>query len=138
MRQTTPGPPCPNRDCQQPHVVRNGHMSGHQRSRCLGCGAWFGATEGTPLDRLCTPPQEIARALLLVLRRGRLRAAEEVSGHTDETIGQWRYLAVRHAEALTQVLVHDLHLSPLAVDAFWSFVRRRTAPGQAPLRRRMV
>jgi hypothetical protein len=31
MRQTTPCPPCPNRDCQRSHVVRNGHMSGHQR-----------------------------------------------------------------------------------------------------------
>jgi transposase-like protein len=112
-------------------------MSGHQRYRCLGCGAWFGETEGTPLYRLRTPPEEIARALLLVMRRGSLRAAEEVSGHNYETISHWLHLAARHAEALTQVLVHDLQLSTLEVDEFWSFVRRRTAPDQAPLRRRM-
>ena len=138
MRQRTPGPPCPNRDCPQPHVVRNGHMSGHQRYHCLGCGSWFGETEGTPLYRLRTPPEEIAKALLLVRRRGSRRAAEAVTGHTYETISQWRHLAAGHAAALTQVLVHDLQRSTLEVDEFWSFVSRRTAPGQAPLRRRMV
>ncbi len=40
----------------------NGHMSGHQRYRCLGCGAWFGETQGTPLYRLRTPPEAIANA----------------------------------------------------------------------------
>jgi transposase-like protein len=112
-------------------------MSGQQRYRCLGCGAWFGATQGTPLYRLRTPPEEMARALLLVMRRGSLRAAEGATGHNYQTISQWLHLAARPAEALTQVLVHDLHLSPLAVDACWSFVRSRTAPGHRPIRRRM-
>ena len=71
------------------------------------------------------------------MRRGSLRAAEEVSGHNYETISQWLQLAARHAEALTQVLVHDLQLSTLEVDEFWSFVRRRTALGPSPIRRRM-
>ena len=69
MRQTRPCPPCPNGACQQPHVVRNGTLSGHQRYHCLACGAWFGETQGTPLYRLRTPVAEIAQALLLVMRR---------------------------------------------------------------------
>jgi transposase-like protein len=137
MRQTTPCPPCPDRDCQQPHVVRNGHTSAHQRYHCLGCGAWFGETAGTPLYRRRTPPEEIANALLIVMRRGGLRAAEEVTGHNYETIGRWLHLAARHAEALTRAPVHDLHLPTVGVDEFWSFVRRRTAPGHRPIRRRM-
>ncbi len=36
---------------------------------------------GAPLNRL-TPPEEIAGALLLVMRRGSLPAAEEVTGNT--------------------------------------------------------
>jgi transposase-like protein len=132
MHQTTPCPPCPNPACQQPHVVRNGHLSGHQRYHCRGCGAWFGQTQGTPLYRLRTPVAEIAHALLIVLRRGSLRAAEEVTGHKYETIGTWLRLAARHAAALTPVLVHDLHLSTLEVDEFWSFVRRRTSRAPAP------
>src|SRR3712207_7458326 len=40
---------------------------------CRGCGAWFGRTHGTPLYRLRTPPAEIGRALLIVMRRGRMQ-----------------------------------------------------------------
>ncbi len=82
-------------------------------------------TQGTPLYRLRTPVAEIAQALLLVMRRSSLRAAEEVTGHKYETIGHWLHLAAQHAEALTEVLVHDLHLSTVEIDEFWSFVRRR-------------
>ena len=142
MRQLTPCPPYPYPACQQPHVVRNGHLSGHQRYHCRRCGRWFGQTHGTPRYRLRTPPEEIARALLMVMRRGSLRAAEEVTGHNYETIGAWLRLAARHAEALTQVLVHDLHLSTIEVDAFWSFVRRRLVPERqatrTPMERRMA
>ena len=60
------------------------------------------------------------------MRRGSLRAAEEITGHKYETIGRWLRLAAEHAEALTEVLVHDLELSTLEVDEFWSFVQRRT------------
>lgn len=126
MRETIPCPPCPNLACQQPHVVRNGTLSGHQRYHCRGCGAWFGATQGTPLYRLRTPVAEIAQALLIVMRRGSLRAAEDLTGHKYETIGHWLRLAARHAEALTGVLVRDLHLSAVEIDEFWSFVRRKT------------
>ncbi len=119
--------PCPNPNCAAPHVVRNGNIKGRQRYHCRGCGAWFGDTHGTPLYRLRTPPEEIARALLVALRRGSLRAAEEVTGHKYETISHWLELAAGHAEALTRVLVHDLRLSTLEIDEFWSFVRRKRA-----------
>ena len=122
-----PRPPCPTPGCTAPHVVRNGSIKGRQRYHCRGCGAWFGETQGTPLYRLRTPPEEIARALLVALRRGSLRAAEEVTGHQYETISRWRQLAAGHAEALTRVLVHDLRLSTLEIDAFWSFVKRKRA-----------
>ena len=74
-----------------------------------------------------TSPEEVGRSLLVVMRRGSLRAAEEITGHKYETIGRWLRLAAEHAEALTEVLVHDLKLSTLEVDEFWSFVRRRSA-----------
>jgi hypothetical protein len=74
--------------------------------------------------RLRTPPAEIARTLLVVMRRGSLSAAEEITGHKYETIGRWLRAAAQHAEAITQVLVHDLHLSQVEVDAFWSFVKK--------------
>ena len=39
--------------------------------------------------RLHTSAAEVAQALLGVMRRGSLRAAEEITGHTYETIGAW-------------------------------------------------
>src|SRR5258708_11266788 len=104
MRQTMPCPPCPHSTCPhstcphstcphstcpQPHVVRNGTLSGHQRDPGLACGAWFGETQGTPRSRLRTPVAESAQALLLVRRRGSLRAAEASTGQKYENIGPW-------------------------------------------------
>ena len=117
-------------------MVRDGTLGGRRRYHCRGCGAWFGETHGTPLYRLRTPPAEIGRALLVVMRRGSLRAAAEVTGHTDETIGQWLTLAARHAAALEDALVRDLELSTVEVDEFWSFVRRRTSGAGRVTRRR--
>ena|SRR5215218_8833514 len=129
-------PPCPR--CGIVGATRNGHMRGRQRWVCGGCRRSFGATTGTPLYRLKAPPEEVARALLVVLRRGSLRAAEEVTGHKYETIGRWLRLAGEHAAALTDALVHDLELGEVEVDEFWSFVRRkgglpkRAGPGRMP------
>ena len=117
-------------------MVRNGTIKGRQRYHCRGCGAWFGATQGTPLSRLRTPPAEIARALLAVLRRGSLRAAEEQTGHKYETISPWLRLAAAHAEAVSAALARDLGLSTAEVDAFWSFVHRKSAPSPRPTGRR--
>src|SRR5690242_8166917 len=113
--------------CQSAHVVKNGHKDGKQRYRCMDCRATFGPTYGTPLYGLHTNAQEIARTLLVVMRRGSLSAAEEISGHKYETIGVWLRRAGEHAEALTQALVHDLHLSEVEVDAFWSLVKKSVA-----------
>src|SRR5438128_9970074 len=93
-------PTCPNPACEQPHVIRNGSSKGRRRYQCRGCGRFFGETEGTPMYRLHTPVAEVAQALLVVMRRGSLRAAEEITGHKYETIGEWLRRASEHAEAL--------------------------------------
>jgi transposase-like protein len=117
-------PPCPNVECAAPRVVRNGSPGGRQRYRCRGCGTWFGETHGTPRYRLKTPPAEIGRALLVVARRGSLRAAEAVTGHEYETLGRWLHLAARHAAAIEAALGRDLDLSTVGIDELWSFVSR--------------
>jgi hypothetical protein len=85
--------------------------------------------------RLHTPLQEVGRTLLVVISAAALRAAAAIPGHKYETIGRWLRLAAEHAEALTEVLVHDLELSTLEVDEFWSFVRRRSATSSRGTRR---
>jgi len=75
--------------------------------------------------RLKTPAREVAQALVIVMRRGSLRAAEEITGHKYETISEWLKRAARHAETLTQVLANDLHLNQVEIDEFWSFVQKK-------------
>ena len=125
MPDTLPPTPYPCRHCGSPKTVANGRSRGHHRWLCRACGRTFGTTTGTPLAGLKTPPAEIAQALLIVLRRGSLRAAEEITGHKYETIGAWLDRAGRHAEALTDDLVHDLDLDEVEADEFWSFVRTK-------------
>lgn len=72
--------------------------------------------------RLRTPLDEIAQALLIVMRRGSLAAAEDITGHKWETVREWLVRASAQAEAVTEVLVRDLELDEVEVDAFWSFV----------------
>jgi len=76
---------------------------------------------------LKTPAVEVAQALLIVMRRGSLRAAEEITGHKYETIGEWLKRAASHAAAITQVQALDLHLSQVEIDEFWSFVQKKRA-----------
>ena len=134
MMTIPPLPACPNSACEQPHVIRNGSSNGRRRYHCRGCGRFFGATEGTPMYRLHTPAAEVAQALLIVMRRGSLRAAEEITGHKYETIGQWLRRASEHAETLTGILTQDLHLSTVEIDEFWSFVRKKTVHPTKPMR----
>src|SRR6266704_4123194 len=127
-------PTCPNPACEQPHVIRNGSSGGRRRYHCRGCGRFFGDTAGTPMYRLHTPAAEVAQALLIVMRRGSLRAAEEITGHKYETISMWLKRAASHAAALTQVLASDLHLSQVEIDEFWSFVQKKKGQLASPTR----
>jgi transposase-like protein len=126
---------CPR--CGSEQIFKNGSKGGRPRYVCCGCNRSFGPTYGTPLYRLKTPAKEVANALVIVMRRGSLCAAEEITGHKYETIGEWLRRAGEHAEALTEALGADLHLTEVEVDAFWSFVKK-SAPllGTAQTRRR--
>jgi hypothetical protein len=94
-------------------------------------------TVGTPLFRLRTPLPEIVRSILIVLRRGSLRAAEEQTGHNYETISTWIQRIGEHADAVTEVLVRDLELSAVELDEFWSFVGEK-GERVGPRRRRIL
>jgi hypothetical protein len=60
--------------------------------------------------------KESAQTLLMVMRRGSLRAAEEITGHLYETIGEWLRRASEHAQALTAILTQGLHLSTVEIN----------------------
>jgi transposase-like protein len=111
--------------CGAAETVSKGTEKGRRRWRCVTCGRTFGQTLGTPLYRLKTNVAKILRAIQVVLHRGSLRAAEEQTGHNYETIATWLERIGEHAEAITELVAHDLHLSEVEVDEFWSFVGKK-------------
>lgn len=121
---------CPR--CQGTVVIRFGKTNGYQRWRCRGCRRTWNAAWGTPMFHLHTPLAEIVRAILVVLRRGSLRAAEEQTGHNYETIAAWIRRLGEHAEAVTEALARDVDLAEVEIDEFWSFVGKK---GELPHRR---
>jgi transposase-like protein len=114
------GRSCPH--CGSTSVCKNGKNRGQQRFLCTACEKTFGERNGTPMFGLHTPAPEVVRTLLILMRRGSLSGAEDISGHKWETIRKWLLRASAHAEAITQVLATDLELDEVEVDAFWSFV----------------
>ena len=115
-------PPCPR--CEATHVVKNGSKDERQRWVCRNCKRSFDPTFDTAMFRLRNTPAEIARTLMVVMSKGSLSATEEITGHKYETIGRWLGFAARQAEQITNALVHDLQLTTVEVDAFWSFVKK--------------
>ncbi len=114
---------CPR--CQGRRCTRFGFSSGHRRWRCHECGRTWTETLGTPLFHLHTSLAEIVRSVMIVLHRGSLRAAEEQTGYDYETIALWIRRLGEHDAAVSEVLVHDLALSEVEIDEFWSFVGRK-------------
>jgi hypothetical protein len=103
-------------------VWSNGSSRGHRRFRCGDCNKSFGTRFATPLYRVRTPVGDIVQALRVMMHRGSLRAAQDITGHKWETVRGWLLRANRQAEAFTEALVKDLELDEVEVDAFWSFV----------------
>ena len=97
-------------------MIPNGSKDGRPRWVCRNCGRSFGPTLGTAMYRLRATPAEVVCTLLVGMHRGSLSVAEEITGHQVETIRRWLRAAAPHAEAITQVLVHDLHLSEVKLE----------------------
>jgi hypothetical protein len=79
----------------------------------------------------------VAQALLMGMRRGSVRAAEERPGHTEETSGNWLRRVGEHAEAVTAVLTQDLHLSTGDMDGLWLCVQTNMANQTKPTQARV-
>jgi hypothetical protein len=61
------GRSCPH--CGSTLVCRNGKNRGQQRFLCTACEKTFGERSGTPMFGLHTPAEEVARTLLILMRR---------------------------------------------------------------------
>ena len=87
-------------------VKRGKNRAGHQQYFCNHCQKWFVETINTPLYHK------------------HLSKSERITGHHRDTIGRLMGDVAEHAEKLNDFLIHDLKLSPIECDEFWTFIKK--------------
>jgi hypothetical protein len=123
----TEGFACPNRTClyfgitdARIHALvgdgKHGQAERIQTFRCQACRTTFSARRDTPLYRLKTPSQQIARVLSARACGLDPSAAERVFGYRQATITTWLSRAGEHAQTLHERFFSHLQLPHLQLD----------------------
>lgn len=124
--------------CQNPHclyylkengkdIIKRGRDVNTRRQRyyCIHCGKFFMETKGTPLFNKKLPESEIITICKHFVERNGVRSIERLTGHHRDTIGNLLSDIAEHAEQMNNFLIHDVKLSPIECDEFWSFVKKK-------------
>lgn len=61
--------------------------------------------------------------MAMLVERNSLRAIRRVKHVRANTVLHWLDLAGQHAAALSQLLIHDLHITNAPIDELWTFVK---------------
>ena len=82
-------------------------------------------TKGTPLFNKKMSEHEIINICKHFVERNGIRSIERLTGHHRDTIGNLLSDIAEHAEQMNDFLIHDLKLTPIECDEFWSFVKKK-------------
>jgi transposase-like protein len=124
---------CPNGRCAMYGLRNRGNITTHcmsgtsrrfRRLRCKICQKTFSENYGTPFYGIKTDREKIVRALKMVVERGSMRGAARAMGVDKDTICDWVRKASEHAEALTEYMLHDLHMTAVELDELWTTVKK--------------
>jgi IS1 family transposase len=126
-RLPTAGLACPNQQCPyfgitDAHIHalvgdgKHGRAERIRTFRCQACRTTFSARRHTPLYRLKTPSQQIARVLSALAEGLDPSAAERVFGYRQATITTWLIRAGEHARILHERSFRTLWLPHLQLD----------------------
>lgn len=105
-------------------VKRGKNRAGHQQYYCNHCNKWFVETANTPLYHKHLSESEIINICKHLVEKNGIRSIERLTGHHRDTIGRLLEDMAVHAERMNDYLIHDLGLTALECDEFWSFVKK--------------
>jgi transposase-like protein len=105
-------------------VKRGKNRAGHQQYFCNHCQKWFVETINTPLYHKHLSKSEIIVICKHLVEKNGIRSIERITGHHRDTIGRLMGDVAEHAEKLNDFLIHDLKLSPIECDEFWTFIKK--------------
>ena len=134
---------CPNPECSlygekaKGNVVSNGtyRRKGEEARRflCRACGHSFCNRAGTIFYDLRSPEERVLMALKLLVKGMPLRGVAEVLGVKLDTVRHWLRVAAEHSEKLDALLMKELQVSQVELDALWTFVKKNSLRQRAIL-----
>ncbi len=135
---------CPNPKCElfgkkgQGNIVSNGSHPGRggQRIRklfCKQCKDSFCDRSGTIFYDLRSPEEKVLMALKLLVKGMPLRGVAEVMEVKLDTVRHWLQVAAEHSEAVNVLLLRELKVTQVELDALWSFVKKKDLRRRANL-----
>lgn len=107
------------------NIVANGHPN-HGRWRqlhCTVCGGYFMETSGTIFYRSSLPPETLGRIIKGLAEGWQLHSIARVFEVEPDTVQSCLVKAAAHMDAVSNYLIHDLHLSQVQVDELWALVQ---------------
>ena len=122
---------CPNKGCSHygwvglRNIVANGHPNGGRwrQLQCTVCSAYFMETIGTIFYRSSLPPETLCRIVQGLAEGWNLHSIARVFGVDPDTVKACLVRAAEHMDAVSNYLIHDLHLTQVQVDELWALVQ---------------
>lgn len=135
---------CPNPDCPmygetgRGNIVSNGTYQNKEGEKlrkflCRACGKSFCSRSGTIFYDLRTPEDKVLLALKLLVKGMTLRGVAEVLEVKLDTVRHWLQVAAEHNEKVNEVLLKELKISQVELDALWTFVKKNALRQRAIL-----
>ncbi len=135
---------CPNHQCPlygQPgkgNIVSNGTYptkegESARRFLCRQCGESFCSRVGTIFYDLRSSDEKVLMALKLLVKGMPLRGIAEVLGVKLDTVRHWLKLAAEQSEKIDALLLKELKVSQIELDALWTFVKKNSLRQRAIL-----
>ena len=126
---------CRNVDCPmygekgKSNIVSNGtyrNKAGESQRRflCRVCGKSFCGRSGTIFYDLRSPEEKVLLALKLLVKGMTLRGVAEVLEVKLDTVRHWLRVAADQSEKVNEVLLKELKVSQVELDALWTFVKK--------------
>lgn len=135
---------CPNPKCSlygqagKGNIVSNGTYRTKdgkkvRRFLCNQCGEPFCDRTGTIFYDLRSPEERVIMAIKLLVKGMPLRGVAEVLEVKLDTVRHWLRVAAKQSEKIDALLMKELKVSQVELDALWTFVKKNSLRQRAKL-----
>jgi transposase-like protein len=133
---------CDNQSCADFRKTSSENIKVHsyvdRRYYCTTCHQTFSADKGTFFDTLRTDRHLLVDVVAMLVERTSLRAMSRIKHCAPNTILHWLDLAGQHAEAVSNHLIHSLHVTYAQIDELSTFVKKSRSISNQTIHRVLV